>query len=110
MSIADVLKQKNELLLELERSKLAKAKRAVVAQLASKAAALEADLVEAYLSEGKTQKAVINLISQASCYLDARRETEARRIFERALTLSQVPETQKWVQASLASLASVQHC
>ena len=39
MSIADVLKEKNELLLELERSKLTKAKRAVVAQLASKAAA-----------------------------------------------------------------------
>ncbi len=44
MNIADVLKEKNELLLELERSKLANEKRAVVGQLASKAAAMEADL------------------------------------------------------------------
>ena len=106
MSLSDLVQEKNALLIELECAKSTKAKRTIISTLASKAAVLEAEIAALLLTQGKRDKAVINLISQASCYLDAKREAEAARILEMALAVTQIKETRHWIQTTLTPLSA----
>jgi len=75
------------LLLELEQAKHEKRTKAVVT-LASRAGSLERTIAAALLESGRVSEAVINLISAASCFIDARRHVEAKRAYTEAMQLS----------------------
>lgn len=88
-------------LLELQAAKIQNKNREVI-ELASEVAALENSIANAYLNIGNVNNAVISFISQASCLVDAKRETEAIRVYKRALTLTTTVATRHWIEEELS--------
>jgi DNA repair protein RadD len=99
--------EKNLLLLRLETAKKSGDRRSMF-NLGSEAAALEGYLARLYLLRGDSQRAVINLISQASCLCDSNRLTEASRIYRKAAEIASIPQTQAWIQDAVKNLPPAQ--
>src|SRR4029077_11065152 len=53
------------------------------------------------------ERALVNLVSSASCFLDSDRRIEARRQFERALEYSRTGKIASWVSKQLESLQGI---
>jgi len=103
INIDQLKKEKSSKLILLDLAKSKKESRSVF-ELGSEAAALEGVLAGFYLKAGAAEKAVINLISQASCLSDARRYKEAFRIYNKALDFARIEETRIWIQAMLEKI------
>lgn len=103
MKLSDLKIQKNLKLLALEEAKKCDERRAIF-DLCSEVAKLEGVLARLYLKKGENEKAVVNLISQASCLVDSNRITEAARIYERAVSITQEPKTKDWLSKTLQNL------
>jgi superfamily II DNA or RNA helicase len=95
------IREKNSLLLDLQSAKAAKERRKII-ELASRAAALERTIAR-ILMNGQVSDAIINLVSAASCFVDARRDIEARRAFADALRLSDSPATRAEIERLMSS-------
>jgi len=76
-----IITQKNHKLQDL---KMAKQK---VCEIALSAAILEGQVAEQLINQKRFDDAIINIVSQASCYKDAQRLTEARNVLLKALDL-----------------------
>ena len=83
----------------LETAKASHRGGASVRPLASAASALEGALAHHLLKAGRTTEAVINLVSQGSCLLDARRLSEAKRVFAKAYSLTTESALRDWIAA-----------
>ena len=103
MNVAELIKEKSRILLELEAAKLGK-KRREVFQLASKAASLESTIAYQLLINEQSEDAVINLISAASCLIDSRRLPEAKRILTHARRITLTSSISTWIDGELARL------
>jgi DNA repair protein RadD len=106
MSLAEEKKNKTLKLLELESAKLEKSTRRVI-ELASEVAMLENAIANKYLDIDQRDNAVISFISQASCLVDAKRITEAIRVYRKALSISSVAPTKKWIEEELLKFSNV---
>ncbi|HWA76575.1 MAG TPA: DEAD/DEAH box helicase family protein [Polyangiaceae bacterium] len=87
MTLDETLAQKNALLMELESLKRTKGAGRKVLDVASRVASLEVTLALSRL-EASPEDSAINLVSAASCLVDAKRNVEARRLLDRALPLA----------------------
>lgn len=103
MNLDELKLEKSSKLLDLEAAKRKGDNRSVY-KLGSEAAALEGVIARAYTSSGENEKAVINLISEASCLCDAHRNNEAFRIFSKAIQLTSNLKTKEWIVNVLKSL------
>jgi DNA repair protein RadD len=102
----ELLKNKNKLLIELEKTKLESHSRREIESVASKAAVLETQLAAAFLFNDRKEDAVVSIISAASCLSDARREEEAKRLLHRARMLTGLAQVQQWIDREIAKLAN----
>ena len=100
---SELLREKSDLIVLLELAKARKDRQAV-RDLSSKAAVLEAQIAIEYLAKGRTDCALVNLISSASCFLDGGRYIEARRQFERAVEHTRNDPVDPWVKEQLGRL------
>ena len=98
-----LVRSKSELLLKLELAKLDRGRRQVF-DLASQAAALEGRIARELIIEGRAADAVVNLISQASCFGDAGRMIEKRRVLEGALEIDHDSLASEWVRSELKEM------
>ena len=99
-SLAELVQAKNALLLDLEDAKRRKERREIM-NLASLAAVLEGQIAREFLLSRRPQNAVINFISEASCYVDAGRLIEARRVLNTALAIAAGNKTDAWIREQL---------
>jgi DNA repair protein RadD len=99
------IREKNALLLDLQSAKVAKERRKVV-ELASRAAALERTIARTLLNDGQASDAIINFVSAGSCFMDARRDIEARRAFDDAFRLSDLPAMRAEIERLTSSLGT----
>src|SRR3974377_2247474 len=97
MNIDDIKIKKSLMLFELEDNKR-RGEMQNVLELSSKVATLEEKIAEVYLSKGEPEKAVINLISQASCLCDSKQYIKAFLIYKKALALTKFNETKGWIK------------
>lgn len=102
MTLLELIKKKNALLMELETAKQ-QMRRKDVFQLGSLVATLEGKVADIYVESGQLDRAAVNLISQASCLLDSNRKTEAQRIFAKVLSICHAPRLCEWVKEELVS-------
>jgi hypothetical protein len=70
----------------------------VIAALALEAALLEDKIADGHVELGKPEEAAINLISAASCWVQAHKKTDALRALDRARELSQKPAVHRWIK------------
>lgn len=99
------IREKNALLLDLQSAKAAKEKRKII-EFASRAGALERTIAQALIDDGHASEAIVNFVSAGSCFVDARREIEARRAFETALRLSDSPTVRTEIERLMSSTSS----
>lgn len=95
-----MVQKKSGLLLDLDLAKQQKKNRDVL-NIASEAAALEGRIAREFILANRPGDAVANLISQASCYSDASRFIEARRVLEAALEFARGKRAATWIQQEL---------
>jgi DNA repair protein RadD len=103
--LTELIRTKNSLLFDLDAAKRQRNKREVL-KFASLAATREAQIAQLLLEANRVDDAVVNLVSQASCYKDANRLIEARRILEIASQLSRADRLKIWIQEELATVPS----
>jgi len=101
--VPELVSAKNALLLDLETARLKQSHRHII-DIASQAAVLEGRIAREYILANRFQDALVNLISQASCFQDARRIVEARRVLDFALQYADGGRTTEWLQAALKGL------
>ena len=104
-SVTELIRGKSALLLDLEEAKRNGNKRKII-DLASLAATLEGQIARELVKSAREGDALINLISQASCFRDAERLIEARRSLQNALLLAGSSKAGAWVQQQLANIPS----
>lgn len=103
MNTKEMIREKNSIILRLEGAKAAKLGRRTITELASIAASLESRIARSYLDSGRIEDAVVNVISEASCFVDAERPIEARKAWSRALALTSSDRLRKFVESQLSS-------
>jgi hypothetical protein len=87
--LAKVLTEKNHLVQQLDMAKKEKRpKKAMIRKLALEAAEAEGKVAEHYETTGEKEKAVVNMVSQASLLSDAGKNREAVGVLERAKQLT----------------------
>lgn len=91
----DTLTKKNDLILELNHLKSSNAPLTQVRAKALQAATLEGTLAQKLINEGRHQDALVNLISQVSCLVDAQEINEATRICKQVLNNLKEPKYQR---------------
>lgn len=102
MSLDEMLRAKNTAILELRRVN-AQGDSTRIRAVARRAAELEEQIAEHYLSSGKHEDAVVNLISQASCLQDAGDLLGAVRVLQRARSLTKLKPAAKWIDEQLSN-------
>ena len=86
MSIEQLIQDKSQKLLRLQQLVQAeKAEPKKVRELAEEVASLEGEIARRLIEMGQIEKAVVNLVSQASCLVDAGRTDEAVRVIRECL-------------------------
>jgi superfamily II DNA or RNA helicase len=101
--VHELVQDKSALLLDLENAKRRNERRQIV-HLASLAAVLEGQIAREFLLSQRPHDAIINFISEASCYVDAERFIEARRVLSTALELAIGNKTEAWLREQLARI------
>jgi DNA repair protein RadD len=104
--LIELTETKSALILDLEREKTAERTTKRGRALASEIASMEVTIADEYLAKGRKDFAVVNLISAASCFLDANRQIEARRAFEKASAIAEESGLREWVETVMARLPS----
>jgi type I restriction enzyme R subunit len=104
MALSDLIDEKSRLLLWLEAAKLNRQPPDHIRQLASLAADLEKEIARQLLLASDGEKAVINLVSEASCLVDAGRLSEAIQVYRSAINLSPTEKLKGWVQMQIDSI------
>lgn len=105
MNYNELIQIKTGLLIALEAAK-GSDDEARVQKLAMEAACLESQITAILMDRGETENAVINLVSQASCLVDAGYARRAIWAHEQALSLTNVDEKRNWIRGELARLRS----
>lgn len=106
MSLEELVRRKNGLHIDLLAAKTAKKPRRVILDLANEAASLESRIARILQEQDRPHDAAINLVSQASCLRDARRDAEARRVLEVARSICGHAGTASWIDEELARIPS----
>jgi hypothetical protein len=90
----------------IERLQLAKARGVTraVSRLAMEAARMEERIAKERLALQQWEEAAVNLVSQASCLVDAERFFDAIRIYARVQKLTRKPRLQAWIQQEIDNL------
>ena len=99
----ELITRKSHLILALEAAKCAKENRKIL-DLASEAAALEGRIARDLILEDRSDDALVNLISQASCLGDAKRLTEKQRVLHFAAVMAIGRKAEKWIQDELKAI------
>lgn len=99
----EFISRKSHLILALEAAKRAKENRKIL-ELASEAAALEGRIARDFILEDRSDDALVNLISQASCFGDAKRFTEKQRVLHFAAVMAIGRKAEKWIQDELKAI------
>lgn len=99
----ELITRKSHLILALEAAKRAKENRKIL-ELASEAAALEGRIARDFILEDRSDDALVNLISQASCLGDAKRFTEKQRVLHFAAVMAIGRKAEKWIQDELKAI------
>jgi DNA repair protein RadD len=102
-SFNELIQTKSALLLDLESAKRRNERRQII-HLASLAAALEGQIARELVVANRSDDAVVNFISEASCYRDADRLVEARRVLDTALEFARERKVEAWIKEQLASI------
>jgi DNA repair protein RadD len=98
--LKQMIQKKSCLLLDLEEAKQQKRNRQVL-RIASEAASLEGYIARELIAAGRLDDALVNLVSEASCFKAATRLVEARRVLERALRYARGERLTTWIQQEL---------
>jgi DNA repair protein RadD len=96
----ELVTRKSILLLELEQAKHERRNRAIL-DLASRAAALEGKIAHDLIISNRSDDAIVNLISQASCFHDAKRFIEKERVLRFAAELAVGKRVAGWINDEL---------
>ncbi len=102
--LKELIQKKNCLLLDLEAAKSGRRNKAIL-NLASEAAALEGRIARELILAGRADDAIVNLVSEASCFTDAGRPIEARRVLEGALELAHGRRSAGWIADGIRKIA-----
>jgi superfamily II DNA or RNA helicase len=100
---SELIGEKSRLILQLEDAKRRKSTRDVF-DLASKAAALEGKIARDLILADRDEDALINLISQATCFGDAKRFIEKERVLHFAAELAIGKRPSKWIAQELEKI------
>jgi hypothetical protein len=100
----ELILRKNQLLLALARAKDA-ADGPAIYRLAMRAADLENRIAEHFIRAKRLDDAAVNLVSRASCLLDAEQKDQAVYTLQRARNLTRNPEAWNWIHSEIARLA-----
>jgi superfamily II DNA or RNA helicase len=103
MNLAHLKQLKSSKLLDLQVAKAA-GKTQEVQKLGFEAAQLEGAISSEYIRQGDTCKAIVNLISQASCLCIAGRSSEALSVFSHAHDLTNSAPLKKWIASEMSSI------
>jgi glycerol-3-phosphate responsive antiterminator len=103
MDLKKLKETKSRLLVDLDLAKRGSNRREAN-RLGSEVARLEGLIASESLKSECNEKAVINLISQASCLIDSNRYAEAVRIFKKALSTSGIAKTREWIFEALEQI------
>lgn len=95
--LENIITLKNGLILELEVTKKQFPNSQRVLDLANQAAEYEGRIAQALIDFGKAEKAIINLISQASCYVDAGRIKDSISTYNRILDHCSQASIKQWL-------------
>lgn len=101
MALSDLIDEKSRLLLTLEANKHHRQPPDDVRRLANRVAELEAQIAQQLLAADEKERATVNLVSQASCLVDAGRLADAIVVYRNALTHMAMPNFQRWVEAQI---------
>ena len=94
---------KNEAMFDLQHAKKT-SDLGTVPGFANKAAQLEEQVVDELIALDKLDRAVINLISKASCLVDAKRIKDAIEALLGAWRIAQSPQVRNWIRNELTTL------
>lgn len=98
----DLVAIKSRLLVDIETAKAANQARRVL-DLASRVAVMEGRIARDLIIENRVADAVINLISQASCFADAKRMVEWERVLHFAQEMAAGTRAVDWINDQLSS-------
>jgi DNA repair protein RadD len=101
--ISDLIGEKSRLILQLEQAKLRRSTRDIF-DLASKAASLEGKIARDLILADRDDDALVNLISQATCFGDAKRFIEKERVLHFAAELAVGRRASKWIAQELEKI------
>lgn len=95
--------EKDDLLIQLKLAKQQHVRDRIIS-LATQAAEMEGRIAEEHLRQEKRENAIVHLISQSSCLVDADRTEDATKILETARSLTTQDATQNWIDTELNRL------
>ncbi|MBZ5525922.1 MAG: DEAD/DEAH box helicase family protein [Acidobacteriia bacterium] len=98
--LKEMVHKKSCLLQDLDEAKRQNKNREIL-NIASEAAALEGHIARNFILADRPDDAIVNLISEASCFKDAGRLIEARRVLEIALEFARGKRPGIWIQQEL---------
>lgn len=101
----ELVVKKSLLLIQLEQAKHARNNRLVL-DLASRAAAMEGAIARDLILDDRSDDAIANLISQASCFHDAKRFTEKERVLRFAAEMAVGTRAANWISSELERMGT----
>lgn len=101
MALSDLIDEKSRFLMALQAAKESNAPPDDVRRMANHVAKLESKIAEQLLEANDHEKATVNLVSQASCLVDAGRMADAVEVYREALEHLDRPHFQEWVNAQI---------
>ena len=105
MSIDSLIQEKSRKLLDLLRlQQEAQSDESAIQILADDVARMEGEIAAALIQSGLPEKAVVNLVSQATCLVDAGRIEEAVGVFRQSLLYLQHPRFNEWIAQELSQV------
>ena len=100
---SELIGEKSRLILQLEDAKHRRSTREIF-DLASKAAALEGKIARDLILADRGEDALVNLISQATWFGDAKRFIEKERVHHFAAELAVGKRASKWIAQELEKI------
>lgn len=100
MDLPEIVRQKSQLLLQLQMLRSEKKRRDYI-RVATRGAVLESQIAYHYLDAKDFSNAVISFISEASCLAIAERWKEAMRVYEKSLQYATKSKTAAWIEREM---------
>lgn len=104
LNIEKLITLKNKLIQRLELAKKQCVESQIVHSLAKQAAEYEGEIAQNLIDSGKADAAIVNLLSQASCLIDANSIEDCIVVYKRALGLCNSEPLRNWIVEEIKNI------